>query len=149
MATEKLLRLLNENEVKYVIIGATAFPIYGYVRATLDIDIFIEPTPENAQKTFAALQEFGYDMEEVTIPDLLQTKVLIRQYSLETDIHPFVAGVTFDEVWRNKIAKEYGNVKTHFASLEDLIKMKKAANRPKDKEDLKYLERIKKKTQNN
>ena len=111
--------------------------------------IFIKPTPDNAQKTLTALKEFGYDLEEITIQDLLQTKVLIRQYSVETDIHPFVAGVTFDEIWRNKITKEFGKVKTYFASLEDLIKMKKAANRPKDKEDLKYLERIKQKTQNN
>jgi predicted nucleotidyltransferase len=42
MDTEKLLRLLNENKVKYVIIGATAFPVHGYARATLDLDIFID-----------------------------------------------------------------------------------------------------------
>ncbi|RKZ21220.1 hypothetical protein DRQ23_07575 [bacterium] len=44
MDIEKLLKLLKENNVKYVIIGATAFPYYGYMRATMDVDIFIEPT---------------------------------------------------------------------------------------------------------
>jgi hypothetical protein len=46
--TEGLLRSLNAHSVRYVVIGATAFPVHGYARATLDIDIFIEPTTENA-----------------------------------------------------------------------------------------------------
>src|SRR5262249_11408511 len=61
-------------------------------RATLDVDIFIEPTPENAERTRAALAAFGYDLCDVSVEDLLETKVLIRQYVLETDIHPFVKG---------------------------------------------------------
>lgn len=55
MDTEGLLRSLNAHNVRYVVIGATAFPVHGYARATLDIDIFIEPTPENASRTRAAL----------------------------------------------------------------------------------------------
>ena len=51
MNTEKLLKLLKENRVKFVIIGATAFPVHGYSRATLDIDIFIKPDKENAKRT--------------------------------------------------------------------------------------------------
>jgi len=48
MDTEDLLRFLNARRVEFVIIGATAFPIHGYARATLDIDIFIRPEPQNA-----------------------------------------------------------------------------------------------------
>jgi predicted nucleotidyltransferase len=48
--TEGLLRSLNAHSVRYVVIGATAFPVHGYARATLDVDIFIEPTEENAQR---------------------------------------------------------------------------------------------------
>jgi len=48
MDTEDLLRSLNAHKVEFVIIGATAFPIHGYARATLDIDIFIRPEPQNA-----------------------------------------------------------------------------------------------------
>jgi len=51
MDTEDLLRLLKEHKVDFVIIGATAMPVYGYVRATLDIDIFIRPERLNAQRT--------------------------------------------------------------------------------------------------
>jgi len=50
METEDLLKLLKEHQVKFVVIGATAFPVHGYARATLDIDIFIEPTIKNAKK---------------------------------------------------------------------------------------------------
>jgi len=54
MDTPKLLRSLNERNVRYVVIGATAFPIHGYARATLDVDIFIEPTKENAAAVHAS-----------------------------------------------------------------------------------------------
>jgi hypothetical protein len=53
--------------VDFVIIGATAFPVYGYVRATLDTDIFIRPDKSNAERALSALKEFGYDMRKVYI----------------------------------------------------------------------------------
>ena len=71
-------------------------------------------------------------------------KILIRQYLVETDIHPFVKGVSFDEVWKNRVKAKFGDIFIWFASLDDLIKMKKAAGRPKDIEDLKYLQRLRK-----
>jgi hypothetical protein len=142
MDTESLLRSLNAHDVRYVVIGATAFPIHGYARATLDLDILIESTAVNAVKTLAALRSFGYDMTDVSIEDLLTKKLLIRQYILETDIHPLVAGVTFDEVWQHRVVDKIGDTPTSFASLDDLIRMKEAANRPKDREDLRVLRRL-------
>lgn len=144
MDTEGLLKLLKEHKVKFVIIGATAFPVHGYSRATLDIDIFISPEKENAKKTWQALKEFGYDMTDITIENLLTKKLLIRQYIVETDIHPFVKGTTFKKIWQNKVKAKFGNTFAFFASLDDLIKMKRAAGRPQDLEDLKYLLRLKK-----
>lgn len=146
MRTEKLLKLLKENRVRFVIIGATAFPVHGYSRATLDVDIFIEPEEENARKTLKALKEFGYDVTDITIDDLLTKKVLIRQYLVESDIHPIVKGITFERVWRNKVKARFGKTFVWFASLDDLITMKKAASRVKDIEDLKYLRELKKRT---
>ena len=143
MDTESLLRSLNVRRVRYVIIGATAFPIHGYARATLDIDIFIDPTPTNARRTLAALAGVGYDVSDVTKTDLLTKKLLIRQYSRETDIHPFVAGVTFDAVWRNRVRSRIGRARAGFASLDDLIIMKRAAHRPKDRDDLRILLKLK------
>jgi len=142
--TENLLKSLKEHKVEFVVIGATAFPVHGYARATLDIDIFIRPTEVNAQRTWNALKAFGYDLTDVEKKDLLKRKLLIRQYAVETDIHPFVKGISFEEVWKNKVRAKFGNSFVYFASLDDLIKMKRAADRPKDLEDLKYLKKLKK-----
>ena len=142
MDTKGLLRSLNDHGVKFVIIGATAFPIHGYVRATLDIDVFIEPTAENAQRTLAALTAFGFDTSDLRVADLLEFKVLIRQYVVSVDVHPHVAGASFEDVWKNRTPGEYGAIPVFFASLDDLIAMKRAAGRPKDVEDLKHLTRL-------
>lgn len=106
METENLLKLLKEHKVRFVIIGAAVFPVHGYSRSTLDIDIFIKPEKSNAENTRKALKEFGYDVSDITIKDLLTKKLLIRQclpcsfpnWSLGTSKE----GVTFDQVWENK-----------------------------------------------
>jgi predicted nucleotidyltransferase len=139
---EGLLRSLNAHSVRYVVIGATAFPVHGYARATLDVDLLIEPKADNAERTREALVAFGYDMSDVTIDELLTKKILIRQYTLGTDVHPFVKGVSFDEVWERRVEDRIGETPTAFASLEDLIRMKQAAGRPKDLEDLRVLRKL-------
>ena len=145
MDTESLLKSLNAHKVDYVVIGAAAFPVHGYSRATLDIDVFIRPTESNAENTRAALKDFGYDMTDVAVDEMLSKKILIRQYIVETDIHPFVKGITFDEIWNNKVAARIGNTSAYFASLDDLITMKKVAGRGKDREDLKILLKLREK----
>ena len=145
MDIKNLLKLFNDHNVKYVIIGAFAFPFYGFARTTIDVDIFIEPSKENAINTRKALTKFGYDLSSLTEDDMLNKKTLIRQYIQETDIHPFVKGVTFEEVWQNKVKGEIEGIETHFASLDDLIRMKQAAGRDKDLQDLKILKRLKNK----
>ncbi len=142
MDIEGLLRSLNAHDVEYVIIGATAFPVHGYARATLDVDVFIRATPENARRVRSALTDFGYDLTSVSDEELLSRKVLVRQYLVETDIHPFVHGVTFDEVWEHRVLDRLGETPAAFASLEDLIRMKVAAGRPKDLEDLRVLRKL-------
>ena len=146
MDTERLLRLLKENRVLFVVIGASAFPAYGYARATLDIDIFIKPNLANVKRTMKALRQFGYDLMDLGAGDFLRNKILIRQYTVEADFHPFVRGVKFEDVWKNKIKAGFGNTEVYFPSLDDMIKMKRAAGRIKDREDLKYLKRLREKT---
>ncbi len=142
MNTEALLKSLKEHDVRFVVIGATAFPVHGYSRATLDIDIFIKPDGINASKTLKALGAFGYDVADISVKDLLTKKLLIRQYIVETDIHPFVKGIGFETVWKHKVRARFGRTVVYFASLKDIIKMKRAAGRPKDREDLRYLVRL-------
>jgi len=142
MDIKSLLKSLNEHNVRYVVIGAYAFPLYGYSRVTIDFDIFIEPRRENVERTLKALAGFGYDIADVTMDDMLTKKILIRQYALETDIHPFVTGISFEQVWKNKKKGEIDGIETHFASLDDLIIMKEAAGREKDIQDLKVLRKL-------
>lgn len=144
MDTESLLRSLNAHRVRYVVIGASAFPAHGYARVTLDFDILIEPTQSNAQRTIAALTEIGYDVTGLAVREMLAKKILFRQYILDVDIHPDVLGVTFNQVWKNRVRRRLGKTMANFSGLDDLIKMKRAANRPKDREDLKALNALKK-----
>jgi len=147
MDTEELLRLLKEHRVVFVVIGASAFPVYGYARATLDIDLFIKPDLKNIKRTMKALDRFGYDLAGLTAEDFLKNKILIRQYAVEADFHPFVKGISFETVWKNRIKAKFGQIKVNFPSLKDMIRMKKAAGRAKDREDLKYLIKIRQKRQ--
>ena len=80
----------------------------------------------------------------MSIHDLQKKKVLIRQYITEVDIHPFVKGVSFEQVWKNRVRAKIDKVTANFASLDDLVRMKKAAGRPKDKEDLRILKKLQK-----
>jgi predicted nucleotidyltransferase len=137
-----LLRSLNGHKARYLVIGASAFPVHGYARATLDLDIFIEPTEENVARVRTALTEFGYDLTDVSLDELRTKKVLIRQYALETDVHPFVKGVTFEDAWARRVNDQIQGVPVAFACLDDLIRMKEAAGRPKDLEDLRVLRRL-------
>ena len=142
MDTKKLLQLLNAHNVRFVVIGATACIAHGYSRFTEDIDLFVEPTPENMARAFTALKSCGYDLSDTSIEEALQKKLLFRGYILKTDIHPSVAGTDFPTLWKNKVAVEFLGEQVFFSSLDDLIQMKKAAGRPKDKLDLEYLEEI-------
>lgn len=139
---EQLVKTLNEHKVIFVVIGAYSLPPLGYSRTTLDIDFFIKPIRSNAEKTLDALKEFGYDVTDASVGGILKKKFLIRGYDLDADIHPFVKGVDFKTVWKNKIKSKIFDTECYFSSLEDMIKMKKAAGRVKDKEDLKYLTAI-------
>ena len=113
---------------------------------TQDIDIFIEPTEENAGKTKQALKAVGYDVvDDVSVTTFLNKKVLLREYILRTDIHPFVAGVNFEEAWMHRIQTEIKGLQVFVPALEDFIKMKEAAGRPKDKMDLEVLKEIQRK----
>jgi predicted nucleotidyltransferase len=140
---ENLLRSLNDADVRYVIIGATAFAAHGWVRATADVDLFVATDEANLARLRETLSRFGYDVTDASVEDFRRFKILLRQYDLPLDIHPFVAGVDdFERVWERRVVADLGEVRAPFASLEDLIAMKRAAGRPRDREDLLELERL-------
>jgi len=148
MDVKKLLSSFNAHKVVYVVIGAAAFPVHGFDRATQDIDLFIQPTRENAARAWEALRAVGYDVTDLTLDDMLQKKILFRKYILDTDVHPFVKGTTWQAVWKKRVRSRIEGIPAYFASLDDLIRMKQAAGRPKDLEDLKYLNEIRRQLKN-
>lgn len=143
MKIEDLIKLLNEQSAEYIIIGAQALAAHGYVRATEDLDILINPTKDNIARVRAALEAFGYDTMDASLVDFQTKKILFRQYWYDVDIHPFASGADTKEALKNKFPGLFEGVPTYFASLDDLIKMKRAAGRDEDLKDLKYLEEIK------
>ena len=146
MSIQTLLQSLLDHNVKFLVIGAWALPAYGIERMTRDIDIFIEPTEENANKTIKALQKVGYTAIRDDHTELLLTqKVLLRQYILQTDVHPFVKGSEFHRAWKTRKETDIKGLKIFVPSIDELLSMKKAANRPKDVEDILNLEKMKSK----
>lgn len=145
MDIKTLLQSLLGHKVKFLVIGAWALPAYGYSRATQDIDIFFSPTQANARKVRAALYAVGYTVIELlTVQQILSKKILLRQYVLQTDLHPFVAGVNFETAWKSRREVEIKGLKVFVPSLDNLIAMKKAAGRLKDLGDLEVLKEIQK-----
>jgi hypothetical protein len=129
-----------------MVIGAWALAGHGIPRMTADIDIFIKPTRINAGRTRRALIDSGFEVaRDASIELFLKKKVLIRDYIVQTDIHPFAKGINYRTAWKNKIETELFGVKVFVPSIDDLIAMKKAAGRPKDKWDLRQLKQIRRK----
>jgi len=125
-----------------LIIGAQAVGAHGFVRATTDLDILINPTEANIARVRGALEAFGFDTSDATLKDFQEKKVLFRKYWYDVDIHPSAKGIQTAEAFQHKHAGKYEDLPTYYASLDDVIKMKKAAGRPQDLEDLRHLEEI-------
>ena len=143
MDIKRLLKSLLDRKVKFLVIGAWALPAHGHERMTRDIDILIEPTRANVRRTIAALLDVGYDsVMDAPLEIFLTKKVLLRQYVLQTGIHPFVKGVSFRDAWKRRKKTNIKGLEVFVPSLEDLISMKRAAGRKRDKLDLEVLKAI-------
>jgi hypothetical protein len=138
---KEFLKLLNQNGVKYLLIGGYAVGYYGYPRATNDMAVWIAIHPQNAQRVVNTLREFGFDHPELT-PDLcLQKNKIIRMGHppMRLEISTGISGVEFDECYTGRIVDELDGVEISIISLPDLKANKKAAGRLKDLADLENL----------
>ena len=142
---EEILKLFNRHKVKYCIIGAFAVALYARPRYTKDIDIFIDSSPENAEKIIKALAEFGFEDLDLSEDDLCQKGNIIQlgYEPLRVDIVTSLSGISFDQVWKSKVGADYGGEKVYFIGLDDLIQTKKQSGRPQDKVDLDLLLKVK------
>ena len=140
---EEMLAGLSEAGVDFLVIGAHAVAVYARPRATGDLDIWVRPSPDNAQRVWAALTAFGAPLHELTLADLTSDD-LVFQIGLapnRIDLLTTVAGVNFDQAWPRRSSVQLWGLSVPVIGREDLIKCKRAAGRPQDLADIAELER--------
>jgi predicted nucleotidyltransferase len=139
---KEFLRLLDEKDVKYVIVGGYAVGYHGYPRSTGDMDVWVESTEENAKRVVKTLKEFGFDVPGLS-PDLfLDPDRVIRMGHppLRIEILTSVTGVSFGECYSTRATEEMKDgTPIHFIGLEKLKENKRASGRHKDLDDLENL----------
>lgn len=138
---KEFVELLNANGAEYLVVGAYAVARYGYVRATGDIDVWVNPTPKNAQRIVLTLQQFGlgglgYTVEDFSTPD---TIVQLGVAPLRIDLLTSVDGVDFAECYEQREIRVLDEVPISFISLSDLRRNKASTGRLKDQLDLQNL----------
>ena len=135
------LKLLNEHQVDYLLIGGYAVGYHGYPRATDDLDIWIMIHPENATRVVSVLRAFGFDTPEL-VPDLfLAENTVIRMgvSPIRIEVLTTISGVQFDDCYANRIRDTIDGVDVMLLSLPDLKINKQASGRHKDLDDLEHL----------
>ncbi|MBD3278021.1 MAG: hypothetical protein GF388_06965 [Candidatus Aegiribacteria sp.] len=140
----ELLRLLEENEVDYLIIGGYAVAFHGYPRFTKDLDIFFRNSPENIDRLRKALLGFGFSSKELP-ENVFSERGNILVFGVpptRIDLLNEIDGISFDEAFRNSIKGTYDNLKARFIGYDELLLNKKASPRISDKADVEELERI-------
>jgi hypothetical protein len=145
---KELLLTFNAHNVEYLIVGAHALAAYGHVRATKDLDVWVKPSPENAEQVLAALADFGAPLRDVTIDDLSKTGTIfqIGIPPLRIDIITGIDGVKFEEAWPARFQTSIGGVLAFVISRQHLITNKKTAARLQDLADVEKLEETKDQT---
>jgi len=141
---EEFIKLLNYHKVKYVIVGAYALIYYTLPRNTGDIDIFIEASELNAGKILDVLKDFGFQSMELQKEDFLKPDIVIQlgYPPNRIDIITGVSGISFSEVYNNRVEIKMGTEKVWIISANDLLKNKKSTDRAKDKADAELLEKF-------
>ena len=137
----ELLRLLNDHEVKYLVVGGYAVTYHGYPRTTGDLDLWIEETEENAGHVVEALRAFGFDVPELDAALFLDEDRIVRMGHppLRVEIFPNASGVDFGPCYDQRIVDELGGVEAAIIGLECLKKNKRGSGRHKDLDDLENL----------
>jgi predicted nucleotidyltransferase len=140
---KEFIRLLDAHEVKYLVVGGAAVNALGFVRSTEDIDFWLQRSEENAEKTLAALREFGFDA--FSKEDLLDpTAVLmLGRPPHRIDLLTWISAREFDDCYPRRTYGNLGGVRIPLIGLEDLLINKRASGRPKDQADIEEFDRRK------
>lgn len=138
---KEFLKLLNEHEVEYLLIGGYAVGYYGCPRYTGGMDFWIAVNPANAKRMVEVMRAFGFDSPELT-PELFQDEKLILRMGVEPyrlEVMTRIDGVEFSDCYSRRVIAEIDGVKVNLISLGDLKRNKQASRRLKDLADLENL----------
>ena len=141
-----MLKCLNKASVDYILVGGWAVNMYGYIRATVDLDIWILADADNARKVYAALAEFGAPVSEMK-PEEFAEYGMIFQIGVapcRVDIISKISGVSYADAVTRAVPKTIDGIPVRIIALEDLIANKKASGRAKDLADVEVLEGLRK-----
>ncbi len=140
---EDFIKLLNENDVRYLIIGAFAVSFHARPRFTGDIDFLIDPLPQNIENLLQAIKEFGFESLGLSHQDFEPENVIQLGFEPNRiDLLTQVKGLNFNEAYDNRAEGMYGKQKAFFINRSDLIFSKKVSNRSKDKSDIELLRKM-------
>lgn len=137
---QDVFRSFQEHDVKYVVIGGIACILHGVPRATFDLDILIEATPENTRRLLAALLDAGLGTASLTtVEDVLANEITIFRDRVRVDVQTSTPGIAFDGAWQRRKTLSYHGQEFFILSKQDLIASKRAAGRKVDMEDVRLL----------
>jgi len=145
-----MLRALSDEKVRFLLVGAYALAAHGYPRATMDIDIWVMPSPGNADSVLRALRHFGAPLDNLSKEDLQKDGIIfqIGVAPRRIDIITSASGLRFEETYGRSLPVNIEGIEVHIPSIEDLIHNKKATGRTKDLADAEALESLRHSEQN-
>lgn len=137
-----LLRAFIAADVRFLIVGAYALALHGRPRATGDLDVWIDPTAENAARVMKALAAFGAPLAELSEGDFAREGI-VYQIGVppgRIDILTQLTGLTFAEAWPGRLRRPFGDVDVDFIGREAFVRNKRATGRPKDLGDIEGMD---------
>ncbi len=137
-----MLSAFAEENVSYLLVGAYALAAHGHVRATGDIDLWVERSRDNASRVIAALARFGAPMHQIEARDF-ETPDTVFQIGLaprRIDILTTIDAVDFEAAWSEREEVEAAGLRVPVISRRHLLRNKRATGRPKDRADALWLE---------
>lgn len=139
---KEFIGLLNEHNVKYLVVGGYAVAIHGYPRYTKDLDVWIELSPDNAGRILKALDKFGFSPLDFKPDDFLEADQIIQlgYPPNRIDILTSLTDLTFEECYRSRVQVEIQGVHINFIDVDNLKKNKRATGRLQDLADVDNLE---------
>lgn len=115
---KEMLHALSEEKVKFLLVGAYALAAHGYPRATMDIDIWIMPSPQNADAVLRALLRFGAPLHHLTKEDLQRAGTIfqIGVAPRRIDIITTASGLEFEETYQRSLSVNIEGIEVHIPS---------------------------------